>query len=376
VWILDTTLPGDASPSRVYIETEQVENPAYAKFVRDRAGDFVAAFGPAPLGLGGNLATLRAPDPRAEEANTLWWALRKKFMRRVLQFAPPQTLDRPTYVGIWAAGVDPRRILEFHADKRMVDNIVGWQEWAENLPLWGTAAKLEKAYFYWNSPDGRGVDYLVQGVMSFIDDVQYADIIGGLAETGFKLAAREAGKVALEAGEKALIKEGAEVVTPHSGPLRAVTRNQMIEYNSQNIGRLDLARDLAGTTRASTDIAKGIRSGEIGVNILGDEMFARAYRLRFGNLEGIEGTAAFAYGEQTYLRKGSQTFLADAVHEGTHALDFTRGFKGSTMQWEYRAWSAEREYLKRLGLPSPYLDGPAIPSRAGYLREIYDRYGP
>ena len=66
VWILQTTLPGQSTPSRLYIRTEQVDNPAYAEFWLDRWMDFTAKFGPPPTQFA-DRSPLRTDQPSDDE---------------------------------------------------------------------------------------------------------------------------------------------------------------------------------------------------------------------------------------------------------------------------------------------------------------------
>lgn len=59
---------------------------------------------------------------------------------------------------------------------------------------------------------------------------------------------------------------------------------------------------------------------------------------------------AFAVGNQIYLRRGSGSLVSDAVHEGTHALDWLRGFPDVTdadiLSLEKRAFFFERQFQR------------------------------
>jgi RHS repeat-associated protein len=136
--------------------------------------------------------------------------------------------------------------------------------------------------------------------------------------------------------------------------LRSIGRLEASTYNAANTTPLQLANDIDGVTADSSAIARHIRNNTIGVNILGERMFAKAYQLRNGTLIGVDGTLAFAYRGQMYLRRSSPAILADAVHEGKHNMDFSNDFRGTVQELERRAWFAEREFLSRLGLKPPH----------------------
>lgn len=110
-------------------------------------------------------------------------------------------------------------------------------------------------------------------------------------------------------------------------------------------GRSDVMNGLSGTTAQGTRIADGIADGSVGLNIVGDSLFNRAFGVG-------SDTVALARGNQIYLRSSSSSFLTDALHEGTHALDFLNGFGrngASLRQWENRAWFYERQFQQWTG---------------------------
>jgi len=110
-----------------------------------------------------------------------------------------------------------------------------------------------------------------------------------------------------------------------------------------NITKASIIADLSTGTTQSRRIAQAMEEGKIGVNILGDEMFEKAYRFR-GGTGSAAVVDAFAYGRQIYLRQSSADIFRDAVHEGTHALDYISGFQGTVAQWEKRAYFFERQF--------------------------------
>ncbi|WP_347243948.1 hypothetical protein, partial [Thermogutta sp.] len=110
-----------------------------------------------------------------------------------------------------------------------------------------------------------------------------------------------------------------------------------------NITKANIVADLSAGTTQSRRIAQAMEEGKIGVNILGEEMFEKAYRFRGGS-GNISAVDAFAYKQHIYLRQSRSDIFRDAVHEGTHALDYVSGFKGSVAQWEKRAYFYERQF--------------------------------
>jgi RHS repeat-associated protein len=120
------------------------------------------------------------------------------------------------------------------------------------------------------------------------------------------------------------------------------------------VTKADMVADLASGTAQSQRIAGAMEKGDIGVNILGQNMFEKAY-LHFGGDPGdVSRVAAFARGSQTYFRQGSGRIFGDAVHEGTHALQILEGFKGTVSDFEIMAYYFEREFLLGKGRLSDF----------------------
>ena len=113
----------------------------------------------------------------------------------------------------------------------------------------------------------------------------------------------------------------------------------------KNYTREDLVNYIDGVTEESTAIAKGIRNGNIRVNVLGDRLFEEY-------LGASADTVAMAVGNQIYLRNSSINIYSDMVHEGTHAMDYIKGIKEcviSSWTGETRAYSAERRFQMAKG---------------------------
>jgi hypothetical protein len=148
------------------------------------------------------------------------------------------------------------------------------------------------------------------------------------------------GDVAGTAKTLVTMSRGAEK-TEETGPVLAE-----IAKTGQSITRERILSRLKGLTEQSDAISSSISSKASGLNVLGDNLFARTYALKGGLGEAPQ---AFAYGEQIFVRRGSANLLSDVVHEGTHSLDYLSGFDGSTLQLELRAYSAEGAFQQAGG---------------------------
>jgi len=169
---------------------------------------------------------------------------------------------------------------------------------------------------------------------------------GRAAKAGIELAthvdeAADVGRIVAEAASHA--DEAADALRAVRGSEEAV----------RSVTKADIIADLSTGTIQSQRIAQAMERGKIGVNILGDELFEKAYRFR-GGIGDPSVVDAFAYGQQIYLRRGSSDIFRDAVHEGTHALDYVSGFRGSNIQWEKRAYFYERQFQLYKGRPTEF----------------------
>jgi RHS repeat-associated protein len=114
--------------------------------------------------------------------------------------------------------------------------------------------------------------------------------------------------------------------------------------------RASVIADLANGTTQSRLIAQAMENGDIGLNILDDAAF-KAARQEYG----VPWRAgAFQVRNQAYLRASSSDISRDAVHEGTHALQFLADFKGTNQQWEKPAYFYARQFQLQKGRPSTY----------------------
>ncbi|MEM1013738.1 MAG: RHS repeat-associated core domain-containing protein, partial [Planctomycetota bacterium] len=155
------------------------------------------------------------------------------------------------------------------------------------------------------------------------------------------------------------LRSGARELLPETSPRLLDVNLHSIRVGGSGLRpsrmtRATIVGELRGHTMQANRIADAIENGLIDFNVLSDRLFARAYyELRKGK-DGLPG--AFNNGRRVYIREGSQTFLSDVVHEGTHALDRLRGFEGSRYQLEKRAWFYERQFKVATGTADPVRD--------------------
>jgi hypothetical protein len=109
----------------------------------------------------------------------------------------------------------------------------------------------------------------------------------------------------------------------------------------KKITRESLAEELTGYTSQGNRVAKGIKSGDIEVNILGDELLEKFY---IKKTQKTSAPQAYSKGRNIYVRRSSDLRSSEVVHEGTHVLDFINEFKGTLFQWEKRAYFFERQF--------------------------------
>ncbi|MCI0550083.1 MAG: hypothetical protein L0287_03940, partial [Anaerolineae bacterium] len=151
-------------------------------------------------------------------------------------------------------------------------------------------------------------------------------------------------KGAVQGGIKAGLKEAVGVSAKET--IQATSKQAAGNGVANALNREDIMSGLVGFTQQGNRVASGLADRSLGLNVLGDDLFAKAWKQKGG-----QGAApqAFAYGEQTYVRGSSQSLLSEVVHEGTHGLDYLRGFSGSTVQLEKRAWFYERQFQRASG---------------------------
>ena len=263
--------------------------------------------------------------------------------------APPKTLDRPLYVGLWATSVGNERILQYHVDKQENEDIEWWDAFRDNIPIWGTSAKLEKAIHYWESADGKGQEYLAAAGWSFVDDVGYVTLVDEAATGGLKLL--RAGALAKEAGSAgALARTGVERELGLTGRLASLERAEG-RVLIVDVTKADLVKGLRGTTKQAELIADAIEQGRFRVSIVGDDLYSKMVA-ESANENAVtslrpDGTV------DIYLRKSDPRILSTTVEEGTHALDFLDpNMAGKTRgQVEVRGKFHARVFQKTTGMP-------------------------
>ena len=70
------------------------------------------------------------------------------------------------------------------------------------------------------------------------------------------------------------------------------------------IGREGIVDGLTGFTQQGNRVAAGLRNGDLNLNVIGDNLFEKAWTMRGGTGSAPQ---AFAYGEKLYLRSSSGT---------------------------------------------------------------------
>jgi hypothetical protein len=109
------------------------------------------------------------------------------------------------------------------------------------------------------------------------------------------------------------------------------------------ITRESLVEGLTGYTSQGNRISKGIKLGKINLNVLGDELFIKVFKMK-GGKGSVAKLRGFALGDQIYIRSSFKDILSTIIHEGTHALDYLKGFSGKMKQWEKRAYFYQRQF--------------------------------
>jgi hypothetical protein len=128
------------------------------------------------------------------------------------------------------------------------------------------------------------------------------------------------------------------------GNFRPISAGQCGRAGTSEISRESLVNSLTGFTEQGNRVAQGLETRQIGLNVLGDELFAKAYRGR----NDPARVRAFQRGEFIYIRRSSARMKSDIIHEGTHVLDEAQGSLPSyglnPYIWEKRAYFYERQF--------------------------------
>jgi hypothetical protein len=160
-------------------------------------------------------------------------------------------------------------------------------------------------------------------------------------------------KLPAKAGEETLTAGKAQKTVQPSEISSASKKSALKESAKKGAGKAkgptskaDIIDNLKGKTKQGDLVADGIHSGDIGVNVLGDELFDRAYAMKGGTGEAPQ---AFQVGDHTYVRRESPTLSSDLIHEGTHRLDELHGnvkvpYEINPYTWEKRAFFYERQF--------------------------------
>jgi hypothetical protein len=136
------------------------------------------------------------------------------------------------------------------------------------------------------------------------------------------------------------------------------------------ISKQTIIDQLTGKSAQADQIAAAIQRGDITVSILGDGLFNRM----------LGGSQALARGSKIYLRSSSPRIFSEAVHEGTHSLDFINGFGSanpvSRLVWEKRAWFYERQFQIAAGEIPEFstLEQMLLHINSAYKDEIFNPY--
>jgi len=202
---------------------------------------------------------------------------------------------------------------------------------------------------------------MVNGAI-FVGTTALAEVGGRLLGAALRPAALEV--QAASTGVRFAGTEAARIAP--SATLRLSTGVPGASVNS-SVTRSGLVNGLNGVTSQSSRVAAAMKSGDLSVNVLGDTMFEKAYVIRGGT-----GAAplAFAYGDRLYLRSSSPSLLSDALHEGTHGLDYLNRVPGSNWMSEARAYYYERQFQGATGAPLDF------PTNREMWDHIYQNYNP
>ncbi|MDE5697735.1 MAG: RHS repeat-associated core domain-containing protein [Lachnospiraceae bacterium] len=199
---------------------------------------------------------------------------------------------------------------------------------------------------------------------SFVRDVVSGAVMGGLASVAFYGAGK-----AVEALKQGVQKKNRKLLTHDRKGLYSIgnTGHKVNDYTKEEILAL-----IDGKTRQSTKVARAIRRGEIGLNLLSDRLFEDYFGVN-KLVVGIEVK------NQIYIRNKADHILSTIVHEGTHALDYKSGYGidgVSHWAWEKRAYFYERQFQLALGEQVNFttINDMLVHIWSNYENEIYNPY--
>jgi len=169
----------------------------------------------------------------------------------------------------------------------------------------------------------------------------------------------------VHANEKIILPEG----RPSSIRLRYLALKNLIRRkisrpSNSLITKENILRELRNSTPRAKAIATAIERGEIGLNFLGPEMYAKATILHYG-LRSREDIflASIAYSgrfnrslanPQIHINQAHCYSLFDAantvVHEGDHFLRLKAETSGYVFDLENKAYRVEADFCRSMGL--------------------------
>jgi RHS repeat-associated protein len=136
-------------------------------------------------------------------------------------------------------------------------------------------------------------------------------------------------------------------------------------FNSKD----ELLRFLEGRTLHSQMMVDSIREGNVGINLIGDTLFEKYYKLNGGqgNPLSVQG---FTIRNMIYLRRDRASVAAAAAHEGSHALDSLYHVPSELIADEMRAFQHQIDFQRAIGEPL-FLDSDEAIRR--YVLEAYSK---
>lgn len=116
------------------------------------------------------------------------------------------------------------------------------------------------------------------------------------------------------------------------------------------IRKQDIIDALTGVTEMSTTVANSIAANQIGVNILGDELFESM--LDRNKVKDPKTVKGFQDGHQTYIRRSAIRGFGVFLHEGVHAYEYNMKIPQSEIssrKGEKRAYWHEHVFQEKKG---------------------------
>lgn len=183
----------------------------------------------------------------------------------------------------------------------------------------------------------------------FADLLDFLDEVFGVAKDGSKLRAKK-------------VVEFREFAKKwQSKSISLLTREEMIA-------------NLRGFTKQGNKVADAIENSTIKIKILNSKQYRKMYaKTNNGSLKGIDKANAFTYDEVMYFKKETsvERFMAELIHEGTHATDWVDYFIGNNWSWEKRAFFWERQFQIAAGLKPEFA---TIEEMISFIKTEYTKY--